>query len=103
MTKSYEMNTIFETAINRQIEVQTAAYSFGEEAVSKCEVSFLPRNPKDCPVSNLGPLTYSHLSRPVSLQWTVHFDPRSSNQFSCPIQVLEMFRSWTTQPNSFGP
>ena len=40
MTKSYEMNTIFETAINRQIEVQTAAYSFGEEAVSKCEVSF---------------------------------------------------------------
>ena len=39
MTKSYEMNTIFETAINRQIEVQTAAYSFGEEAVSKCEVS----------------------------------------------------------------
>ena len=42
MTKSYEMNTIFETAINRQIEVQTAAYSFGEEAVSKCEVSFGP-------------------------------------------------------------
>ena len=40
MTKSYEMNTIFETAINRQIEVQTAAYSFGEEAVSKCEVSY---------------------------------------------------------------
>ena len=40
MTKSYEMNTIFETAINRQIEVQTAAYSFGEEAVSKCEVRF---------------------------------------------------------------
>jgi len=38
MTKSYEMNTIFETAINRQIEVQTAAYSFGEEAVSKCEM-----------------------------------------------------------------
>ena len=34
------MNTIFETAINRQIEVQTAAYSFGEEAVSKCEVSY---------------------------------------------------------------
>ena len=40
MTKSYEMNTIFETAINRQIEVQTAAFNFGEEAVSKCEVSF---------------------------------------------------------------
>ena len=53
MTKSYEMNTIFETAINRQIEVQTAAYSFGEEAVSKCEVSFLPHNPNDRPVSNL--------------------------------------------------
>ena len=54
MTKSYEMNTIFETAINRQIEVQTAAYSFGEEAVSKCEVSFGSRiqGPLDSP---LGP------------------------------------------------
>ena len=54
MTKSYEMNTIFETAINRQIEVQTAAYSFGEEAVSKCEVSFGSgiQGPPDLP---LGP------------------------------------------------
>ena len=58
MTKSYEMNTIFETAINRQIEVQTAAYSFGEEAVSKCEVS----------------LSIDHAAR-----MTVQFDPWSQS------------------------
>jgi hypothetical protein len=39
MSKVYEMNTIFETKKSRTVEVTTAAYSFGDEAVSKCEVS----------------------------------------------------------------
>ena len=70
MTKSYEMNTIFETAINRQIEVQTAAYSFGEEAVSKCEVSFLPKRPPSFePWTRplFSGLSNSYLDRPL---WT---------------------------------
>ena len=71
MTKSYEMNTIFETAINRQIEVQTAAYSFGEEAVSKCEVSF--RSPNYRPILILGVNRFS-LDRPVCVFWAVYFD-----------------------------
>ena len=39
MSKVYEMNTIFETVQTRNVEVTTAAYSFGDEAVSKCEVT----------------------------------------------------------------
>ena len=72
MTKSYEMNTIFETAINRQIEVQTAAYSFGEEAVSKCEVSFVP---KDRPVLNVGAVPFSRGC--PTLIWTLLFSSKT--------------------------
>ena len=37
--KTYEMNTAFQSVTSRQVEVKTVAYSFGEEAVSKSEVS----------------------------------------------------------------
>ena len=33
------MNTAFQTVSNRQVEIKTVAYSFGEEAVSKSEVA----------------------------------------------------------------
>ena len=38
--KTYEMNTAFQSVTSRQVEVKTVAYSFGEEAVSKSEVSW---------------------------------------------------------------
>jgi len=37
LSKTYEMNTAFQTVSNRQVEIKTVAYSFGEEAVSKSE------------------------------------------------------------------
>ena len=38
LTKSYEMNTVFETTHDRQVDVITTAFSFGEVAVRKNEV-----------------------------------------------------------------
>ena len=73
MTKSYEMNTIFETAINRQIEVQTAAYSFGEEAVSKCEVSY-----RD--ITSRFSMYAWHVIHIFEITWNFRWLDRSSHQ-----------------------